>query len=132
VWALVEISVRRSLLSLLASYWLTMLGVLCLLLIAGGVLFRESGVMHVGVKALLVVATISLARFVMRAVLNGRASIWRRTTLAIGLVFVALAALGGWTAYQWLRSQAVELNHRLMAPPAPSHAVVSPDSTRTH
>jgi predicted acylesterase/phospholipase RssA len=98
-WGLVEISVPRSLPSLLARYWLSLLLLIAIVLIVAG-LFGAPGVTAVGWILLALVLAIEIARFTLSRFLLGRRWLGPLVLLLSGLVLIGIG-YGGWRLYEW-------------------------------
>jgi hypothetical protein len=101
LWGLVEISVPRSLPSLLANYWLSLLLLIAIVLIVAGLL-GAPGVTAVGWSMLALVVATEIARLALSRFLRGRRWLWVLILLLSGLVLIGIG-YGEWRLYEWGR-----------------------------
>jgi patatin-related protein len=100
-WGLVEISVPRGLLTLLARYWQQLLLMLAILLIAGGAAFTEPGARNVGWGLLALIAAVGSARRLLGDYMRNRTG-FLRFLLVLGVFVVFLFAANG--VWRWAES----------------------------
>jgi hypothetical protein len=101
LWGLVEISVPRSLPSLLARYWLSLLLLIAIVLIVAG-LFGAPAVAAVGWTLLALVLATEIVRLTLSRFLLGRRWLGVLIALLSGLVLIGIG-YGEWRLYEWGR-----------------------------
>jgi hypothetical protein len=99
LWGLVEISVPRSLPSLVTRYWLSLLLLIAIVLIVAG-LFGAPGVTAVGWNLLALVLATAIVRLTLSRFMLGRR--WRGVLILLlsGLVLIGIG-YGEWRLYEW-------------------------------
>jgi hypothetical protein len=101
LWGLVEISVPRSLPSLLARYWLLLLLLIAIVLIVAG-LFGAPGVTAVGWSLVVLVLATAIVRLALSRFLVGRRWLGVLIVLLSGLILIGIG-YGEWRLYEWGR-----------------------------
>jgi hypothetical protein len=101
LWGLIEISVPRSLPSLLARYWLSLLLLIAIVLIVAG-LFGAPAVAAVGRTLLALVLATEIARLTLSRLLLGRRWLGLLILLLSALVLIGIG-YGEWRVYEWGR-----------------------------
>jgi hypothetical protein len=88
-WGLIEVSVPRSLPSLVFKHWLKLVYLFEVLLITAGVLFPQSDAQRLGLTALVVTLVVHLATFFIADLVRGRQR-WALLARALAATAVAL------------------------------------------
>jgi hypothetical protein len=97
LWGMIEISAPRSLLELVARYWMNVLFALELLMLAGGILFHSAPVRDVALALLVVTAALDLCRRLLGAYLH-YGGVRKFVAVMVALV-LGLAIYGGKTLW---------------------------------
>jgi hypothetical protein len=112
LWGLVEISVPRSIFQLLGKYWMSLLGLVAVILVVAGIIGGQSGVGRIGWSLLGIAVVLFIVRALLSSWMRGGRSLLKFIGGVLMLIVFLLLLLGGHTAYklyhcdlaQWLTS----------------------------
>jgi len=100
-WGVVEISVPRSALWHLGTYWQSLLLLISLLLIVAGIFSSQPGVAGVGWSLFAIVAVLFVLRTALGYYLRGRDP-RRALAIIVALVVLLFFGIGIWQSYEWV------------------------------
>ena len=116
LWGLVEISVPRSLLELLGKYWQSLLLLIAIILLVGGLISGQKGVSGAGWSLMGIAVALFTIRAIFGSWMRGR-NIWGFIRGVLILLILSLIALGGYRGYElstcnlprWLKHHGVTI-----------------------
>ena len=111
-WGVVEISVPRTALRHLGTYWQSLLFLIAVLLIAAGALSSQSGVAGVGWSLFAVAVVLFTLRTTLGSYMRGGNAL-RVLASIVAMVLLLLLGVGVWQSYHWIVVHTATL-HKLL------------------